>query len=51
MSTLIGKAAPPGSTIGIVGHGATLSTLPLGVQATVNADALTLTIDEPALAT
>jgi muramoyltetrapeptide carboxypeptidase len=32
-----------------LGHGATLSTLPLGVQATVDADALTLTIDEPAL--
>jgi Uncharacterized proteins, homologs of microcin C7 resistance protein MccF len=31
-----------------LGHGATLSTLPLGVQATVDADALTLTIDEPA---
>lgn len=33
-----------------LGHGATLSTLPLGVTATVDADALTLTIDEPALA-
>ena len=33
-----------------IGHGATLSTLPLGVAATVDADALTLTIDEPALA-
>ena len=33
-----------------LGHGATLSTLPLGVAATVDADALTLTIDEPALA-
>ena len=33
-----------------LGHGASLSTLPLGVQATVDADALTLTIDEPALA-
>jgi muramoyltetrapeptide carboxypeptidase len=33
-----------------LGHGATLATLPLGVQATVDADALTLTIDEPALA-
>jgi muramoyltetrapeptide carboxypeptidase len=32
-----------------LGHGATLTTLPLGVQATVDADALTLTIDEPAL--
>jgi muramoyltetrapeptide carboxypeptidase len=32
-----------------LGHGATQATLPLGVQATVNADALTLTIDEPAL--
>jgi muramoyltetrapeptide carboxypeptidase len=32
-----------------LGHGATLSTLPLGVAATVDADALTLTIDEPAL--
>ncbi|MEP7040935.1 MAG: LD-carboxypeptidase, partial [Chloroflexota bacterium] len=30
-----------------LGHGATLSTLPLGVQATVDADAGTLTIDEP----
>jgi muramoyltetrapeptide carboxypeptidase len=34
-----------------LGHGASLSTLPLGVQATVDADALTLTIDEPALRT
>ncbi|MGZ4396762.1 MAG: S66 peptidase family protein, partial [Gaiellaceae bacterium] len=34
-----------------LGHGATLATLPLGVQATVDADALTLTIDEPALLT
>jgi muramoyltetrapeptide carboxypeptidase len=34
-----------------LGHGATLSTLPLGVEATVDADKLTLTIDEPALAT
>jgi muramoyltetrapeptide carboxypeptidase len=34
-----------------LGHGATLATLPLGVAATVDADALTLTIDEPALAT
>ena len=32
-----------------LGHGASLATLPLGVQATVAADALTLTIDEPAL--
>ncbi|MFN8186543.1 MAG: LD-carboxypeptidase [Gaiellales bacterium] len=32
-----------------LGHGATLATLPLGVTATVDADALTLTIDEPAL--
>ena len=32
-----------------LGHGETLSTLPLGVTATVDADALTLTIDEPAL--
>jgi len=33
-----------------LGHGATLATLPLGVQATVDADSRTLTIDEPALA-
>ena len=33
-----------------VGHGQTMVTLPLGVQATLDADALTLTIDEPALA-
>jgi muramoyltetrapeptide carboxypeptidase len=33
-----------------LGHGATIATLPLGVQATVDADGLTLTIDEPALA-
>lgn len=33
-----------------LGHGSSLATLPLGVQATVDADALTLTIDEPALA-
>lgn len=32
-----------------LGHGASLATLPLGVQATVDADALTLTIDEPAM--
>jgi len=32
-----------------LGHGATQATLPLGVEATVDADALTLTIDEPAL--
>jgi muramoyltetrapeptide carboxypeptidase len=34
-----------------LGHGASLATLPLGVEATVDADALTLTIDEPALRT
>jgi muramoyltetrapeptide carboxypeptidase len=33
-----------------LGHGATLATLPLGVQATLDADAQTLTIDEAALA-
>ncbi len=33
-----------------LGHGASLATLPLGVQATVDADARTLTIDAPALA-
>ncbi len=33
------------------GHGQTLVTLPLGVEATVDADALSLTIDEPALLT
>ena len=33
-----------------IGHGATMATLPLGVAGTVDADALTLTIDEPALA-
>lgn len=32
-----------------IGHGETLATLPLGVQATLDADAMTLTIDEPAL--
>jgi muramoyltetrapeptide carboxypeptidase len=32
-----------------LGHGATLATLPLGVEATVDADAMNLTIDEPAL--
>jgi muramoyltetrapeptide carboxypeptidase len=32
-----------------IGHGATMATLPLGVQATLDADALSLTIDEPAL--
>jgi len=32
-----------------LGHGATLATLPLGVQATIDADARALTIDEPAL--
>ena len=34
-----------------LGHGSTLATLPLGVEATVDADAQTLTIDEPALIT
>jgi muramoyltetrapeptide carboxypeptidase len=33
-----------------LGHGKHLCTLPLGVRATVDADARTLTIDEPALA-
>jgi muramoyltetrapeptide carboxypeptidase len=33
-----------------VGHGEAIATLPLGVEATLDADALTLTIDEPALA-
>ena len=32
-----------------LGHGASLATLPLGVQATVDADSRTLTMDEPAL--
>jgi muramoyltetrapeptide carboxypeptidase LdcA involved in peptidoglycan recycling len=32
-----------------LGHGASLATLPLGVEATVDADSLNLTIDEPAL--
>lgn len=32
-----------------LGHGTSLATVPLGVQATVDGDALTLTIDEPAL--
>jgi len=32
-----------------LGHGSSLATLPLGVEATVDADALTLTINEPAL--
>jgi muramoyltetrapeptide carboxypeptidase len=32
-----------------LGHGASLATLPLGVEATIDADALTLTIDEAAL--
>jgi muramoyltetrapeptide carboxypeptidase len=32
-----------------LGHGASLATIPLGVDATVDADALTLTIDSPAL--
>jgi muramoyltetrapeptide carboxypeptidase len=32
-----------------LGHGASLATLPLGVEATVDADALMLTINEPAL--
>jgi muramoyltetrapeptide carboxypeptidase len=34
-----------------LGHGDHLSTIPLGVTATVDADARTLTIEEPALAT
>jgi muramoyltetrapeptide carboxypeptidase len=33
-----------------LGHGVTIATLPLGVDATVDADARTLTIDEPAIA-
>jgi muramoyltetrapeptide carboxypeptidase len=32
-----------------LGHGKHLATLPLGVTATLDADARTLTIDEPAL--
>lgn len=32
-----------------LGHGESLATLPLGIEATVDADALTLTIDSPAL--
>ena len=32
-----------------LGHGASIATLPLGVRATVDADALTLAVDEPAL--
>jgi muramoyltetrapeptide carboxypeptidase len=32
-----------------LGHGKHLATLPLGVQATLDADSRTLTIDEPAL--
>jgi muramoyltetrapeptide carboxypeptidase len=32
-----------------LGHGASLATLPLGVEATVDADALTLRVDGPAL--
>jgi muramoyltetrapeptide carboxypeptidase len=32
-----------------LGHGSSVATLPLGVSATVDADALTLTVDEPAL--
>jgi muramoyltetrapeptide carboxypeptidase len=32
-----------------LGHGKHLATIPLGVTATVDADARTLTIDEPAL--
>jgi muramoyltetrapeptide carboxypeptidase len=32
-----------------LGHGSSLATVPLGVDATVDADALTLTIDSPAL--
>ena len=31
-----------------IGHGAEMVTIPLGVQATLDADARTLTIDEPA---
>jgi len=34
-----------------LGHGASLATLPLGVEATIDADALKLTIDELALLT
>jgi muramoyltetrapeptide carboxypeptidase len=33
-----------------VGHGAEMVTIPFGVEATLDADARTLTIDEPALA-
>jgi muramoyltetrapeptide carboxypeptidase len=32
-----------------LGHGASMATIPLGVDATVDADALTLTVDSPAL--
>jgi muramoyltetrapeptide carboxypeptidase len=33
-----------------LGHGKHLTTIPLGVQATLDADARTLTIDEPGVA-
>ena len=32
-----------------LGHGSSIATLPLGVEATLDADAMTLTIDQPAL--
>lgn len=32
-----------------LGHGPSIATLPLGVEATVDADAMTLTVDRPAL--
>lgn len=65
MSTLRGRPAPPGSTIAIVTPGSPaesraqvqrgiapicLDLALLGVQATLDADAMTLTIDEAALA-
>ena len=34
-----------------LGHGKHLATIPLGATATIDADARTLSIDEPALAT
>jgi muramoyltetrapeptide carboxypeptidase len=49
-ATRSGAPLPQGSCIGVpVGHGRHLATLPLGVTATLDADARTLTVEEPAL--
>jgi muramoyltetrapeptide carboxypeptidase LdcA involved in peptidoglycan recycling len=59
MNTLIARTLPDGGTIGVVspaspynnyfGHSTHFATLPLGVQATLDTNACTLEVTEPAL--